>query len=159
MKPDYNALPEHIHNMLAYMVHSKDHVLNKNQRCQGLDDAIAVCGQPVTLPLYRGVKGEELSQLTAGSIITAYQSFSESYDVARQFGTVIEVIGLPRSLNYGRYQIAQLDKLTNDDYVACDGDFLKRVAAEECEWIAPFGLRYKLIGAGRYKFLFETIKG
>ena len=129
---------------LAYLLHEKSNVAKQGESIAALDRALKEFSSDAPA-LYRGVYSSEISgsKMKPGEKIKLgkYSSFSESPDIARQFGNANVVVELPsggRGFNYIQQQIEDLMQLKEKDpsmFEAVDGDYLIDSLKEEAEWI------------------------
>lgn len=135
---------------LHLLVHDKKHAFDDNFNIPALDKAIKHLSQKCKFPLYRGVHYglQDAFDLTKkfGDIIKfdGYLSFSEDYNVAKEFGNGI-VLHLEQGaigFNYSEWLRKELIRLKNEDYEeydGMDGDYMIETCDEEREWILPGG--------------------
>lgn len=155
-KDPYSKLTESENQMLAYLVHDKDHVFRKGHRDVSMESVFAKYGKAIKRTLYRGVSQKELDTILAGAPVDYYTSFSESSAVASAFGVrVITIKAAPLAFNYWKYQVAQLKLLDADEYDDCDGDHLILTAEKEREWLMPAYQQYRCLDAKR--LIFEIV--
>lgn len=135
-------------DLLYYLVHDKNHVLQPGVRNMTLDKLIV---SRCKKPLYRGLSRYELKLLTGkpvGSLVTAptYWSASESRSVAKSFATQYKTNVVVKFTNakafclwtWGVKELENLKYTNLTEYESSDGDFLNESYKEESEWILGF---------------------
>lgn len=138
------ALSAKAKEFLAYLVHSKDHVLNQGQKHPLLEEVLKKRLSVCRVTLYRGCSDAEFALYNSGKPIPYYTSFSESRAIAARFGKNLITIKHGKGFNYWDYLVKDLNELRvldPDGYESIDGDFLIETVLKEREWILPFGLK------------------
>ena len=139
------------------LIHEKENLGKQGTRIDTLDKAIKLFGEKPNKKLYRGVSSKELGRLFTKGSAGYYQSFSETYSEASAFGEYVITL-LPSNaklFSLHDYTIADLEHLKKTDpaeYSSIDGDFLKRTALAEKEWISPFNMQLKVVDPENFVF-------
>lgn len=147
----YSKLSEKTKDVLAYLVHSKEHVLMQGSKDASIEEALKKCSEVSAKTLYRGCSAAEFNKVAQGKSVDYYMSFSEDRAIAKQFGPKLIVLHKAKGFNYAAYLVAAMNDLreTNPkEFNSADGDFMIETAEEEKEWILPFGLVLKALPNG-----------
>ncbi len=129
---------------LLYLVHDKDHVLDKKSKIGFMNTVFASCkNNRSKVKLYRGLYKEKIEDFVPGQTYTfaRYQSFSEDLNIAKKFtkNKLILLLtshtgGFPYS-HWMKDFYENMKKKDPQEYNSVDGDFMIETANEEKEWI------------------------
>lgn len=152
----YSKLSENTKDVLAYLIHSKDHVLLQGHKDSAIEEALKKYSTVSSKTLYRGCSEVEFNNVAQGKPSQYYMSFSEDQSVAKSFGPKLIILHKAKGFNYAEYLVEAMNELRENnpnEYDSADGDFMIETAEEEKEWILPFGLVLKAISNG---FVMDT---
>lgn len=154
-----SKLSDDAKEMLGYLVHSKSHVFNSTDKDKDMEEVFKKCTEQTKMKLFRGLSKEALAKIISTGTMVQYTSFSESKELAADFGTeVITLQPKAKGFCYWRYMVDDMEQLKKNDpeeFGMVDGDFMIETFEKELEWIMPFNMPVKLID--KDNLIFEAI--
>jgi len=137
-------------NTCSYLGAGKEYILRIGKRDRNMEWVFKNISEKCTIPLYRGVKEDELKKLLANEPINYYTSYSEDKKIAKKFGTVITVLPPCKAFKYYEF----MTKLHHEDSSGHDDVDDAEIAEcqREKEWITPFNLRLEVVDSKKLIF-------
>lgn len=165
LNENYDKLSDDDKEALNYLIHSIDHLGDRNKRVKEIDNSILKHPSKYITTLYSSVSKEDLEKIKSGKEFNKYLICSENPKIAKKYGTNFIIIE-PNNKNafclykYGKNILKQLKKSNIEEYNNIDGKYLEYKYNRNKEWILPFNANYEIVDEEKLifkmnKFSFE----